>query len=130
MKFHDVFTRRNASTVMHEGEVVIDGKWTKLDEETCTKQVRLTPGTSAGSICRRFIASGKRRQQDRNLRGNTCALPDRTRPSRVQQELNGQDHLGEHKRLAEKCRGSGFQGLHVLRGIGRASCRERVSFLV
>lgn len=37
MKFHDVFTKVNASTVMHKGEAVIDGKWTKLDEETCTK---------------------------------------------------------------------------------------------
>jgi hypothetical protein len=37
MKFHDVFTRVSASKLMHRGEVEIDGKWTKLDEETCTK---------------------------------------------------------------------------------------------
>lgn len=37
MKFHDVFTRVNATKMMHRGEAEIDGKWTKLDEETCTK---------------------------------------------------------------------------------------------
>jgi hypothetical protein len=37
MRFHDVFTKMNASTLMHRGEAVMDGKWTKLDEETCTK---------------------------------------------------------------------------------------------
>lgn len=37
LKFHDVFTKVSASKVMHRGEAEIDGKWTKLDEETCTK---------------------------------------------------------------------------------------------
>ncbi len=37
MKFHDVFTRVSASKIMHRGEAVIDGKWTKLDEETCSR---------------------------------------------------------------------------------------------
>lgn len=37
LKFHDVFTRLSASKVMHRGEAEIDGNWTKLDEETCTK---------------------------------------------------------------------------------------------
>jgi hypothetical protein len=37
MKFHDVFTKMSGSKLMHKGEAEIDGKWTKLDEETCTK---------------------------------------------------------------------------------------------
>jgi hypothetical protein len=37
MKFHDVFTKITATKIMHRGEALIDGKWTKLDEETCTK---------------------------------------------------------------------------------------------
>jgi hypothetical protein len=37
MKFHDVFTKVSPSTIRHRGEAVIDGKWTKLDEETCRK---------------------------------------------------------------------------------------------
>lgn len=37
LKFHDVFTKVSATKVMHRGEAEIDGKWTKLDEETCTK---------------------------------------------------------------------------------------------
>jgi hypothetical protein len=32
-----VFTKVSATKVMHRGEAEIDGKWTKLDEETCTK---------------------------------------------------------------------------------------------
>jgi hypothetical protein len=37
MRFHDVFTKVSTSTLIHRGEAVMDGKWTKLDEETCTK---------------------------------------------------------------------------------------------
>lgn len=37
MKFHDVFTKVSSSRLMHRGEAEMDGKWTKLDEETCTK---------------------------------------------------------------------------------------------
>lgn len=37
LKFHDVYTKIGATKVMHRGEAEIDGKWTKLDEETCTK---------------------------------------------------------------------------------------------
>ena len=37
MRFHDIFTKVSASKIMHRGEAVIDGTWTKLDEETCTK---------------------------------------------------------------------------------------------
>lgn len=37
LKFHDVYTKVSATKVMHRGEAEIDGKWTKLDEETCTK---------------------------------------------------------------------------------------------
>jgi uncharacterized protein DUF1579 len=37
MRFHDVFQKAGASTIRHKGEAQIDGKWTKLDEESCTK---------------------------------------------------------------------------------------------
>ncbi len=37
MKVRDVFTKVSASKLMHMAEVEMDGKWTKLDEETCTK---------------------------------------------------------------------------------------------
>jgi len=38
MKFRDVFTKGSGSNLMHRGEALMDGKWTKLDEETCTKE--------------------------------------------------------------------------------------------
>ena len=37
-KIRDVFTKVSASKLMHSAEVEMDGKWTKLDEETCTKK--------------------------------------------------------------------------------------------
>lgn len=37
LKFRDVFTKLSASKLMHRGEAEIDGKWTKLDEESCAK---------------------------------------------------------------------------------------------
>jgi len=37
MKARDVFTKVSATKVQHMAEVEMDGKWTKLDEETCLK---------------------------------------------------------------------------------------------
>lgn len=37
MRFHDVFTKVGDSSLVHKGEAVIEGKWTKLDEETCSR---------------------------------------------------------------------------------------------
>jgi len=37
MKVRDVFTKVSATKVEHMSEVEMNGKWTKLDEETCTK---------------------------------------------------------------------------------------------
>jgi len=38
MKTRDVFTKVSATKVQHSAEVEMNGKWTKLDEETCTKK--------------------------------------------------------------------------------------------
>jgi len=38
MKVRDVFTKVSATKVEHMSEVEMKGKWTKLDEETCTKK--------------------------------------------------------------------------------------------
>ena len=38
MKVRDVFTKVSATKVEHMSEVDMNGKWTKLDEETCTKK--------------------------------------------------------------------------------------------
>lgn len=38
MKVRDVFTKMSATKVEHMAEVEMDGKWSKLDEETCTKK--------------------------------------------------------------------------------------------
>jgi hypothetical protein len=38
MKVRDVFTKVSATKLNHMSEVEMDGKWTKLDEETCTKK--------------------------------------------------------------------------------------------
>lgn len=38
MKVRDVFTKISATKLQHMSEVEMDGKWTKLDEETCTKK--------------------------------------------------------------------------------------------
>ena len=38
MKVRDVFTKVSATKVEHMAEVEMGGKWTKLDEETCTKK--------------------------------------------------------------------------------------------
>jgi len=38
MKVRDVFTKVSAKKVEHMAEVEMDGKWTKLDEETCTRK--------------------------------------------------------------------------------------------
>ena len=38
MKVRDVFTKVSATKLEHMAEVEMDGKWTKLDEETCTKK--------------------------------------------------------------------------------------------
>jgi hypothetical protein len=38
MKVRDVFTKVSSTKVEHMSEVETDGKWTKLDEETCTKK--------------------------------------------------------------------------------------------
>jgi len=38
MKVRDVFTKVSATKVEHMSEVEMGGKWTKLDEETCTKK--------------------------------------------------------------------------------------------
>jgi hypothetical protein len=38
MKSRDVFTKVNATKFQHMAEVEMNGKWTKLDEETCTKK--------------------------------------------------------------------------------------------
>ena len=38
MKTRDVFTKASATKVEHFAEVEMDAKWTKLDEETCTKK--------------------------------------------------------------------------------------------
>lgn len=38
MKVRDVFTKVSATKVDHEAEVEMDGKWAKLDAETCTKK--------------------------------------------------------------------------------------------
>ncbi len=37
MKVRDVFTKLSATKVQHRADVEVDGKWTKLDEETCLK---------------------------------------------------------------------------------------------
>lgn len=37
MKFRDVFTKAGEARLLHRGEAEIDGKWTKLDEETCAR---------------------------------------------------------------------------------------------
>lgn len=37
MKFRDVFTKAGDTKLLHRGEAEIDGKWTKLDEESCTR---------------------------------------------------------------------------------------------
>ena len=38
MKVRDYFTKVSAKKVVHSAEVEMDGKWTKLDEETCVKK--------------------------------------------------------------------------------------------
>lgn len=38
MKVRDVFTKVSATKVLHMSDVEMDGKWTKLDEETCVKK--------------------------------------------------------------------------------------------
>ena len=38
MKLRDVFTKVSATKLEHMSEVEMDGKWTKVDEETCTKK--------------------------------------------------------------------------------------------
>ena len=38
MKVRDVFTKVSATKLEHMSEVEMNGKWSKLDEETCTKQ--------------------------------------------------------------------------------------------
>lgn len=38
MKVRDVFTKVSATKLQHMSEVEMSGKWTKLDEETCTKK--------------------------------------------------------------------------------------------
>ena len=38
MKVRDVFTKVTATKLEHMSEVEMNGKWTKLDEETCTKK--------------------------------------------------------------------------------------------
>lgn len=38
MKVRDLFTKMSATKVAHSAEVEMNGKWTKLDEETCTKK--------------------------------------------------------------------------------------------
>ena len=38
MKVRDVFTKVSSTKVEHMSEVEMGGKWTKLDEETCTKK--------------------------------------------------------------------------------------------
>jgi len=38
MKVRDVFTKVSATKVEHMSEVEMNGKWTKLDAETCTKK--------------------------------------------------------------------------------------------
>ncbi len=38
MKVRDVFTKVSATKLEHMAEVEMEGKWTKLDEETCTKK--------------------------------------------------------------------------------------------
>jgi Protein of unknown function (DUF1579) len=38
MKVRDVFTKVSSTKVQHMSEVEMGGKWTKLDEETCTKK--------------------------------------------------------------------------------------------
>jgi len=38
MKVRDVFTKMSATKVQHMSEVEMEGKWTKLDEETCIKK--------------------------------------------------------------------------------------------
>ena len=38
MKVRDVFTKASATKLEHMSEVEMNGKWTKLDEETCTKK--------------------------------------------------------------------------------------------
>lgn len=38
MKVRDVFTRVSAAKVAHKAEVEVDGKWTNLDEETCSRK--------------------------------------------------------------------------------------------
>ena len=38
MKVRDVFTKVSATKVEHMAELEMNGKWTKLDEETCTKK--------------------------------------------------------------------------------------------
>ena len=38
MKTRDVFTKVSATKLEHFSELEMDGKWTKLDEETCTKK--------------------------------------------------------------------------------------------
>ena len=38
MKVRDVFTKVSSTKVEHLAEVEMDGKWSKLDEETCTKK--------------------------------------------------------------------------------------------
>jgi hypothetical protein len=38
MKVRDLFTKVSATKVSHSSEVEMNGKWTKLDEETCNKK--------------------------------------------------------------------------------------------
>jgi hypothetical protein len=38
MKVRDVFTKESATKLHHMSEIEMQGKWTKLDEETCTKK--------------------------------------------------------------------------------------------
>ena len=38
MKVRDVFTKVSATKLEHMAEVEMEGKWTKLDEESCTKK--------------------------------------------------------------------------------------------
>ena len=38
MKVRDIFTKVSTTKLEHLAEVEMDGKWTKLDEETCTKK--------------------------------------------------------------------------------------------
>jgi hypothetical protein len=33
----ETFTRKGPGEVMHMGEMAVEGKWVKLDEETCKK---------------------------------------------------------------------------------------------